>query len=116
MPFAATSYMLGLSTISLRDYTLGTLAALPALFGYVCVGSFARSGVTAGIQRAGALHWALLMTGVLTTVLLALVVGRIVARSGLLRRRSGHALPGLEPAAGRRSADEGRGSVCEAKR
>ena len=35
MPFVATSYLLGLSAISLRDYMLGILAALPALLGYV---------------------------------------------------------------------------------
>jgi hypothetical protein len=39
MPFVATSYLLGLSAISLRDYMLGTLAALPALLGYVSLGS-----------------------------------------------------------------------------
>ena len=38
MPFVATSYLLGLSAISLRDYMLGTLAALPALLGYVSLG------------------------------------------------------------------------------
>jgi uncharacterized membrane protein YdjX (TVP38/TMEM64 family) len=35
MPCVATSYLLGLSAVSLRDYMLGTLAALPALLGYV---------------------------------------------------------------------------------
>jgi uncharacterized membrane protein YdjX (TVP38/TMEM64 family) len=35
MPFAATSYILGLSSIGLRDYAVGTLASLPALCGYV---------------------------------------------------------------------------------
>jgi uncharacterized membrane protein YdjX (TVP38/TMEM64 family) len=38
MPFVATSYLLGLSAISLRDYMLGILAALPALLGYVLLG------------------------------------------------------------------------------
>jgi len=38
MPFVATSYLLGLSAISLRDYMLGILAALPALLGYVSLG------------------------------------------------------------------------------
>jgi uncharacterized membrane protein YdjX (TVP38/TMEM64 family) len=70
MPFAATSYMLGLSTISLRDYTLGTLASLPALFGYVCLGSFARAGLRAGVHPADSLRWALLAAGALATVLL----------------------------------------------
>jgi len=30
MPFSVTSYMLGLSSIDLRSYTIGTLASLPA--------------------------------------------------------------------------------------
>jgi hypothetical protein len=38
MPFVATSDLLGLSTISLRDYMHETLAALPALLGYVSLG------------------------------------------------------------------------------
>jgi hypothetical protein len=38
MPFVATSYLLGLSTISLRDYMHETLAAIPALLGYVSLG------------------------------------------------------------------------------
>jgi uncharacterized membrane protein YdjX (TVP38/TMEM64 family) len=39
MPFSVTSYMLGLSSIDLRSYTIGTLASLPALCGYVFVGT-----------------------------------------------------------------------------
>jgi uncharacterized membrane protein YdjX (TVP38/TMEM64 family) len=41
MPFAMTSYALGLTGISQRAYLLGTLAALPALLGYVTVGALA---------------------------------------------------------------------------
>jgi hypothetical protein len=47
MPFVATSDLLGLSAISLRDYMLGTLAALPALLGYVSLGAFAGAGLSA---------------------------------------------------------------------
>ena len=53
MPFVATSYLLGLSAISLRDYMLGTLAALPALLGYVSLGAFSRAGVSASTGAAG---------------------------------------------------------------
>ena len=39
VPFAATSIALGASGIRLADYVIGTAASLPALFGYVYVGS-----------------------------------------------------------------------------
>ena len=38
MPFSATGFMLGLSSIRFRDYLIGTLASLPALIGYVYIG------------------------------------------------------------------------------
>jgi hypothetical protein len=38
MSFVSNSYLLDLSAINLRDYPLGTLAALPALLGYVSLG------------------------------------------------------------------------------
>jgi uncharacterized membrane protein YdjX (TVP38/TMEM64 family) len=53
MPFVATGYLLGLSAISLRDYMLGILAALPALLGYVSLGAFSRAGVSASTGAAG---------------------------------------------------------------
>jgi uncharacterized membrane protein YdjX (TVP38/TMEM64 family) len=47
MPFAPTSYLLGLSSIGMRDYLVGTLASLPAL-----LGSWAR-WPTRGWRRRG---------------------------------------------------------------
>lgn len=47
MPFAMTSYALGLTRISQRDFLLGTLASLPALAGYVALGALGRHGLTA---------------------------------------------------------------------
>jgi uncharacterized membrane protein YdjX (TVP38/TMEM64 family) len=41
-----------LSAISLRDYMLGTVAALPALLGYVLLGAFARAGLSASTGAA----------------------------------------------------------------
>ncbi|MDI2090133.1 TVP38/TMEM64 family protein [Commensalibacter oyaizuii] len=43
MPFAVTSYALGLTSISFRSYLIGTLASLPALFGYVLMGHIANT-------------------------------------------------------------------------
>lgn len=79
MPFAITSYALGLSPISTRDYTLGTIASLPALFGYVCIGWFARDSVghkTAGVSY---LQWAILGVGIAATLFLTVYVKRIMS-------------------------------------
>ena len=47
MPFAATSYVLGMSAVGIQAYVLGTLASLPALLGYVYIGTLAEAGLSA---------------------------------------------------------------------
>jgi uncharacterized membrane protein YdjX (TVP38/TMEM64 family) len=47
MPFSATSLALGLSAVGLRYYAIGTLASLPALCGYVFIGTLADTGLSA---------------------------------------------------------------------
>jgi uncharacterized membrane protein YdjX (TVP38/TMEM64 family) len=81
MPFAATSYALGLSAISLRAYLIGTVASLPALLGYVFLGTFADTGVSIWTEGAGSVRWGMLALGVIGTVFLTLLVGRIVRRA-----------------------------------
>lgn len=79
MPFAVTSYALGLTSLGLRAYLLGTLASLPALFLYGLMGDLARAGlasVSAG--KAAPLHWALLAAAIGATALLALRLGRLL--------------------------------------
>jgi uncharacterized membrane protein YdjX (TVP38/TMEM64 family) len=83
MPFAATSYALGLSAIGLRAYLIGTLASLPALLGYVFLGALADTGVSTWGQGGGLLRWTMLGFGVIATVALTLMVGRIARRAGL---------------------------------
>ena len=78
MPFAATSYALGLSSIGLRDYVIGTLAATPALFGYVLLGTLAGSG--AAVWSSSPLGGWLLAFGAAATLVLTLRVGQLVAR------------------------------------
>ena len=86
MPFAITSYALGLTEISGRDYLLGTLASLPALAGYVAVGALARHGLlsVSGAAQTGPFGWALLALGAAATLLLILRSGTLLARCGLL--------------------------------
>lgn len=83
MPFAATSYGLGLSSISLGQYLIGTLASLPALLAYVFVGTLTRAGLSAWSGGAAPFRLVLIAVGIIATLLLTVYVGRYVARSGL---------------------------------
>ena len=78
MPFAATSYALGLSSIGLRDYAVGTLAAMPALFGYVLLGTLAGSGMA--VWSSSPLGGWMLAFGAAATLVLTLRVGQLIAR------------------------------------
>jgi uncharacterized membrane protein YdjX (TVP38/TMEM64 family) len=73
MPFAATSYALGLTRIGLVPYLMGSLASLPALFGYVILGKAADL-----IAAPQSLHWGLLLAGAVSTVLLGLQIWRLI--------------------------------------
>jgi uncharacterized membrane protein YdjX (TVP38/TMEM64 family) len=79
MPFAVTSYALGLTSLGLRAYLVGTLASLPALLGYVAMGHFAKLGVSALSGNADRpWHWAFLAIAVLATGLLTLRLATIL--------------------------------------
>lgn len=86
MPFALTSYALGLSGIRARDYMLGTIASLPALFGYVCVGWLARHSVGSKSVDVSCLQWVILGIGVAATIFLTIYVKRVVSRAAVLTR------------------------------
>jgi len=90
MPFAITSYALGLTEISGRDYLLGTLASLPALAGYVAVGALAQYGMQTanGSVQLGSFGWTLFILGAVATGLLILRSGTLLSRCGLLSARS----------------------------
>ncbi len=82
MPFAATSFALGLSSVSVRDYMLGTLASLPALLGYVVLGKIAAEGVVS--QQVGWLHWGMSAAGLIATMVLVLKIGGLLVKVGLV--------------------------------
>lgn len=63
MPFAATSYGLGLTRIAEKDFLVGTIAALPALVGYVALGALGRQGMMMADGRAPVAHWLVLIAG-----------------------------------------------------
>ena len=82
MPFAMTSYALGLTSLTMRDYLLGTLASLPALLGYVVLGRLAGLGASAlSADRVRPLHWALLGLAIAATLFLTLRIGRLLRRA-----------------------------------
>ena len=81
MPFSATSYLLGLSSIGWSDYLVGTLASLPALFGYVMIGRLTAAGLSAWTAGgSGLLQWAMLGVGGVATLALMLHLRRLVQR------------------------------------
>ena len=82
MPFAATSYTLGLTGVTTRDFLLGTLASLPALLGYVVLGRLAGAGEQAANSEAGIARWSLLGVGILATLILTLRIGRLARAAG----------------------------------
>ncbi len=86
MPFAATSLALGLSAVALRDYAIGTLAALPALCGYVFIGTLAETSLSAWATGASTVRLVLLGIGGVATLVLVLRLGQIAIKLGLASR------------------------------
>ena len=80
MPFSVTSFVLGLSSVGLRNYVIGTLASLPALCGYVFIGALADTGLSTWGTGAGPVRWGLLGIGALATLLLICRFGQIAAK------------------------------------
>ncbi len=81
MPFAITSYALGLTSLRLQDYMLCTLASVPSLLGYVILGDLAGSGVgSLATPGAQPLRWALLAVAIVATAILTLRLGSIVTQ------------------------------------
>ena len=83
MPFSATSLALGLSAVGLRDYAIGTLASLPALWGYVFIGTLADTSLSAWATGASTVRLVLLGVGGLATLVLVLRIGQIAMKLGL---------------------------------
>ncbi|MGA2226343.1 MAG: VTT domain-containing protein [Syntrophobacteraceae bacterium] len=84
MPFSATGFMLGLSSIRFRDYLIGTLASLPALIGYVFMGTIADSTLSAVTSGTLTYKSAFFAVGGLATLILTLYIGKIASKVGLL--------------------------------
>jgi uncharacterized membrane protein YdjX (TVP38/TMEM64 family) len=85
MPFAVTSYALGISSIAFRHYLIGCLASLPSLLGYVLIGSLATTGVEAISHGSSPLKWALVGLGIVATAIVTWRIGKIAALAGFAR-------------------------------
>ena len=89
VPFSATTFVLALSSVSIRDFVIGTAAALPALFGYVCLGGMAGTGLEVLRHGGGPIQWAMLTVGSGATLLAILRMARMVAVPGTPRVEKG---------------------------
>jgi uncharacterized membrane protein YdjX (TVP38/TMEM64 family) len=78
MPFALTSYTLGLTAITWRNYILGTLASLPSLFCYVALGHLTRTGLEVFNSGPSSIKLVMLAIGVVATAGLAINFGRLL--------------------------------------
>jgi uncharacterized membrane protein YdjX (TVP38/TMEM64 family) len=85
MPFAVTSYALGISSIAFRHYLIGCLASLPSLLGYVFIGSLTTTGVAAISHGSSPLKWVLVGLGIVATALVTWRIGKIAALAGFAR-------------------------------
>jgi uncharacterized membrane protein YdjX (TVP38/TMEM64 family) len=89
MPFSATSFALGLSAVGPRDYAIGTLASLPALCGYVFIGTLADTSLSAWAAGASTVRLVLLGIGGLATLVLVLRFGQIAIKLGFASDAAG---------------------------
>jgi uncharacterized membrane protein YdjX (TVP38/TMEM64 family) len=89
MPFSATSLALALSAVGLRDYAIGTLASLPALCGYVFIGTLTDTSLSAWATGASTVRLVLLGIGGLATLLLVLRLGHIAIKLGFASDAAG---------------------------
>jgi uncharacterized membrane protein YdjX (TVP38/TMEM64 family) len=80
MPFAMTSFGLGLTRISHRDFLLGTLASLPALTAFVALGALGRTGIGMTHDGTSPRHWLLVIAGMAVVLYALRRVQRIMQR------------------------------------
>lgn len=81
MPFAATSYALGLTSIRLGEYLAGTLASLPSLLVYVLTGTVVKTGVSSWNGHENSIRIALLVLGALSTAVVMIQMANVLRRA-----------------------------------
>jgi len=93
-PFAATSYALGLSSITLGDYVAGTLASLPSLLVYVLAGAAVRTGASAWGGGEKSFRIALLVVGAVSMAILVVQVAHALRRVAPVEETTASVPPG----------------------
>jgi hypothetical protein len=71
------SVILHLSSIRFREYYIGTLRSMPALFGYLVTGNLAGAGVQASTAGPSTIRISLLSAELLATEIATSHIGRI---------------------------------------
>ena len=83
-PFNILNYAFGLTTVSLRDYLLGSVGMLPATVMYVYLGSLAGDIARVGTETQpapSALQWMMRLVGLAATVAVTLYITRIARKA-----------------------------------
>src|SRR5271166_1527321 len=91
MPFAATSFALGFSSVKRGPYLIGTLFSLPSLLGYVMIGQFVGAMSVDWRDGPNEIRLALLGVGGIASVVAISRVGNIVRQASslaMVKRRS----------------------------
>ena len=98
-PFSFLNYALGLTSVRLRDYILGSLAMLPGTLLYVYYGALAGqvAARAAGEETAGTAELALQAVGLIATLGVTVAITRL-ARRALREATAEEDTPGQEAA------------------
>jgi uncharacterized membrane protein YdjX (TVP38/TMEM64 family) len=83
-PFGISTYLMGLTGISMSQFLLGTTGALPALFAYVYTGVLAEAVISIPNSAHGELdlfRWGLILTGFAATLALLVFVSRLARQA-----------------------------------
>ncbi len=81
MPFAATSYALGLSSIAFGEYFAGTLASLPSLFTYVIAGLLVKTEASTWMNEENPIRLVSLGIGLFATIILLILFVHLLRRA-----------------------------------
>jgi uncharacterized membrane protein YdjX (TVP38/TMEM64 family) len=84
VPYILLNYVLGISRLRFRDYVGGLVGMLPTIVMYVYAGKVAgdlAALVSGGARPAGAVYYAMLTLGLVTTIIASVLVARTAARS-----------------------------------
>lgn len=78
MPLGISTYLFGVTSIKFWSYALASaIGVIPGTLMYVYLGAVGRIGISGAKHQRSALEWALMFAGLLATIAVTLLVGRI---------------------------------------